>query len=93
MSAHLSKELRKKYGERSARVCVGDKVKVMRGQFKKKSGKVERVNMKRSVIFITGIEHTRKDGSRVLYPVAASKVLIEESKTDRRRFTEQKVGK
>ena len=38
LGARLSKTLQKKYGQRSARVCVGDKVRIVRGQFAKKQG-------------------------------------------------------
>ena len=41
VGAHLSRELRKKYGKRSASLRKGDNVKIMRGQFRNKSGKVE----------------------------------------------------
>ena len=40
VQVHLSKELRKKYNRRSISVRKGDKVKVMRGSFKKHEGKV-----------------------------------------------------
>ena len=36
MAAHLSKDLMKKYNRRSIRVRKGDKVILLRGQFKKK---------------------------------------------------------
>ena len=44
--AHLVKDLRLKYGKRNARVRVGDKVRVLRGTFKGREGKVERVDTK-----------------------------------------------
>jgi len=63
--SHLCEELRKKFKRRSLRVRVGDKVKVLRGQFKSKSGKVERIDTKKGRAFITGIESVKKDGSKV----------------------------
>ena len=42
MSAKLSKELRAKQNIRSVRVRTGDKVKILRGQFKGKTGVVEK---------------------------------------------------
>ncbi len=78
MRSHLSRELRKKYGVRSVRVRAGDKVKVLRGQFKKKSGKVERVDLKYGKLYVTGVEMLKKDGSKTLYPVDPSNVMIEE---------------
>lgn len=82
LSAHLSKELRTKYGSRSARVRVGDNVKVMRGQFKGKVGIIERVDSKTSSVYITKVEQVKKDGSKKLYPINASNLLILELKLD-----------
>ncbi len=89
--SHLSKELRVKFKTRSFRVRKGDKVKVLRGQFKGKMGKVENVNTKRQKIYITGVEQTKMDGSKALYPVNASNVMILElDSSDKRRFNEVK---
>ena len=44
MSCMLSKDLRKKYGKRSARVVEGDSVKVIRGEFNGVDGKVTKVS-------------------------------------------------
>ena len=62
--AHLSKELRKKYAKRSAGLRKGDSVKVMRGQFKNKSGKVEEVDVKKTEVYVSGVEIVKKDGTR-----------------------------
>ena len=40
LSANLSKDLRKKYGKRNLTLRKGDTVKVMRGKFRKKQGKI-----------------------------------------------------
>ena len=47
MSAHLSKELRKKHAKSSIQIRKGDSVKVMKGQFRGKSGKIERTDTKK----------------------------------------------
>lgn len=87
MRAHLSKDLQKRYGTRSMRVRSGDTVKVMLGDFKGKSGKVERVNVTDEKVYITGIELTKKDGTKVLRPIKPSNLLIESVDTDdKRRF-------
>ena len=46
MSVNLSKELRKKHGKRNAPVRKGDVVKIMRGKFKGKKGKIIEVKKK-----------------------------------------------
>lgn len=89
--SHLSKELRKKYLRRSLRVRIGDKVTVAAGQFRKKSGKVERINTEKCKVYITGIEAVKKDGSRALYPIHASNLVITElNLVDKRRIEVKK---
>ena len=76
MHVHLSKELRKKYGRRAIRIRKGDAVKIMRGQFKKKTGKVTDVNMIRKKVFVEGIQQIRKDGTKSFYPLEPSNLMI-----------------
>lgn len=76
LNSPLSEELRKKYQKRSLRVKTGDKVRVARGQFKGHTGKVERVNVKRTQIYIEKLDVTKKDGSKTFYPIHPSKVII-----------------
>ena len=86
-TSHLSKELRASLKKRSLRVRRGDKVKVLRGQFKGRTGTVERVDTRRMKIFITGLEFVKKEGRKVLYPVHPSKLLIQILDTnDKRRL-------
>ena len=80
--AHLSKELRKKYTKRSAGLRKGDSVKVMRGQFKNKSGKVEEVNVKQTEVYVTGVEIVKKDGTKVRYPIHPSNLMLMEMNMD-----------
>jgi large subunit ribosomal protein L24 len=85
--AHLSKELRAKHKRRSVRVKVGDKVKVMRGSFKNKSGKVERIDVKNKKVYVTGVEFAKRDGSKAQYPVHPSNLLVQElDLADKRRL-------
>ncbi len=86
VSSHLSKELRKKHGKRNLRVRRGDKVMVIRGEHKGKSGRVERVDLKKRKVYITGIEITRRDGTKVLLPFNPSKLIIQELAEEKRRF-------
>lgn len=76
--SHLSAELKKKYAKRSARVRKGDKVKIMRGQFKGKQGKVEKVDTKKEKVYITNISLQKRDGTKVSYPIHTSNLLIME---------------
>jgi len=86
-ASHLSKELRQKHKRRALRIKVGDKVKVMRGSFRNKTGKVERVNPREQKIYITGIEFAKRDGSKSLYPLHPSNLLVQElDLSDKRRM-------
>ncbi len=89
VSAHLSKDLRKKYGKRSANLRKGDNVRIMSGQFKNKSGKVEEVDLKKTNIFVSGMEIVKKDGTKVRFPIHPSNLMITELNMDDKRRTER----
>lgn len=76
LSAPLSKDLKKKYDVNSVRVRSGDTVTVLRGQFKGKSGAVDRVDVSREKIYVVGVETIKKDGAKSLYPIHASNVVV-----------------
>ncbi|MHC1579575.1 MAG: 50S ribosomal protein L24 [Candidatus Alkanophagales archaeon] len=76
LSAPLSKELREKYGRRSLPVRKGDTVRILRGDFKGKEGKVTAVDLKRGVIFVEGVVVAKADLSEVPRPVHPSNVMI-----------------
>lgn len=97
MSAHLSKELRKKYNRRSFPVRKEDKVKVMRGQFRGVIGEIELVNMKKLKVIVKGAEFKAKAGAAPRkYPLDASKLMIISlnlSDKSRMRALERKIKK
>ncbi len=94
MSAHLSKELREKYKRRSFPIKKGDKVKVMRGNYKGLEGKVVDVDYKNYRIFVEGATLKRNDGTTVLYPIHPSNVMIIElDLSDKAREEALKRGK
>ena len=78
VSANLSKEMRKKFGKRSAPVRKNDEVRVMRGKFKGKRGKVLRVMLKMQVIEVEGVQTKKLDGSKVNVKLRPSNVQIVE---------------
>jgi len=92
LSCHLNKQLRDKYKTRSIRVRVGDKVKIMRGQFKGREGKVEKVDVKKTKVYITKMEMQKKDGSKTLYPLDPSNLLIMEMETSDKKRLKHKAG-
>jgi large subunit ribosomal protein L24 len=76
MSAPLSKELRKKYKIKNIEVKKGDEVKIMRGKFRKKQGKISEVKLKKTRLSIEGIQRTKKDGTKIPVWFHPSKVKI-----------------
>ncbi len=90
LSAPLLKSLREKMHTRNIPVRKGDKIKVLRGQFKGKIGNVLRVDTKKYNVFVEGVELVRKNGAKVLYGIHPSKVMIIEVHEDKRRFKHMK---
>jgi len=93
LSAPLAPELREKYGFRSLPVRVGDKVQVLRGDFKGFEGKVLSVDRKKFRISIEGITREKVDGTTINVPIHPSKVMITELNLDdkwRRKIIERK---
>ena len=82
LSVNLSKELKTKYKKRNVPIVKGDSVKVMSGQFKKRTGKVSRVDYQNLKIYIEGIENIKKDGNKVQLPITPSNLMIITLKLD-----------
>ena len=82
MSAHLSPELREKYGRRSFPVRVGDRVKIMRGEFKGVEGKVTKVDRERQMVYVENVTTKKADGTTVQRPIHVSNVMITELNLD-----------
>jgi len=77
VAAHLSEELRKKYKKRSFAVRVGDKVKIMRGEFKGTIGAVEEIDTKRMKVKVAGAERQKGTGQPARkYPLDPSNLKI-----------------
>ena len=94
LSAPLSEELRAKYGFRTFPIRTGDRVRVMRGDFKGAEGRVMRVDRERGRIYVDAVTRTKADGTPVNIPIHASKVMIVEldlSDKWRRRALERKM--
>ena len=92
LRAPLSKDLRKKHSCRNVRVRTGDKVKVMRGQYKGAVGKVASVDVMRRTVFVTDVGVAKRDGSKALYPLAGSKLQVLELHLDAKRRREKLGG-
>jgi large subunit ribosomal protein L24 len=76
MGAPLSATLKKEYGFRSLPVRSGDTVKIMTGQFKGTEGKISKVSLIKTKVYVEGAAVKRADGSDAMYPIHASNVEI-----------------
>lgn len=91
MSANLSKDLRADIGKRSLPIRVGDKVQVVRGDFKGHEGKVKSIDAKRYKVTVEGVTLSKPDGNDVLLPIHPSNLMIIEAdlKDERRLNMEE----
>jgi len=78
LGSHLSKELRTKYKKRSMVIHTGDTVKIMCGKFEGKSGKVEKVHIKKCEVFVEGAQVTKANGQKSKVPLHPSNLMITE---------------
>ncbi|MBS3093328.1 50S ribosomal protein L24 [Candidatus Pacearchaeota archaeon] len=95
VSANFTKDLRKKYEKRNFPLRKGDVVKVMRGEFSGKSGKVDSVNYSDYRLSVEGIFRAKKDGTKVKMYFHPSKVQIRELNLEdgkRKTALERKMG-
>ena len=94
MTAHLSEDLKDRYGISRVPVKAKDKVLVLRGDFAYVQGEVVEVDLKRMRIHIDGVTVEKTDGRERYYPVHPSNVVITDLnlKDERRsRIIERKV--
>jgi len=87
LSANLSKELREKYNKRSFPLRKEDEVEIMRGEFKKKKGKINKISVKKIKVYINGITRKKVDGSDISIPIHPSNLkILELNLTDKKRL-------
>ena len=92
--APLSKDLRKKYSRRSARIMVDDTVNVIRGEYKGIKGKVSKISTTNSSIAIEGNKKEKLKGDKIDVYIHSSNVIITSLNTDDKRrikIVEQKT--
>jgi len=82
ISAPLSKDLRKKYSRRSARIMVDDTVNVIRGEYKGIKGKISKVSTTNSSIAIEGNKKEKLKGDKIDVYIHSSNVIITSLNTD-----------
>ena len=86
LSASVSKDLREKIGKKSLPVRSGDKVQVVRGDFKGHEGEVLSVDYGSYKVTVENITLSKPDGTVTFVPIDPSNMVIIEAdlKDDRR---------
>ncbi|WP_458454796.1 50S ribosomal protein L24 [Methanobrevibacter sp.] len=90
LSASLSKELREKVGTKSLPVRAGDKVRVLRGDFKEHEGEVLTVDYTSYKVTIEDVTLSKPDGTATFLPVDPSNLMIIEADLDDNRRIKNK---
>jgi large subunit ribosomal protein L24 len=88
LSVNLAKELRKKYGRRNIEVRKNDIVKIVRGKFKNKQGKVIMVTIKNPRMAIERNQTKKQEGSKANVKIHPSNLqIIELNLDDKKRIS------
>ncbi|KAJ3147058.1 60S ribosomal protein L26A [Geranomyces variabilis] len=85
MSAPLEKELREKHNCRSMPIRKDDEVKIVRGTYNGREGKVVTVYRKKWCIYIEKVTRDKVNGASTMIPIHPSKVVITKLKIDKDR--------
>ncbi|MDY6776926.1 MAG: 50S ribosomal protein L24, partial [Candidatus Nanohaloarchaea archaeon] len=86
LNAHLDDDLQDKVGTGSLPLREGDKVEVMRGDFRGSTGEVEEVDAEEQKIYVNGVERETVGGSETSIALRPSnlKITALELEDDRR---------
>jgi large subunit ribosomal protein L24 len=88
VSSTLSEELRKKYQKRSFPLRKGDNVEIMRGEYAKKTGKVNNIRLDKMKVTIENVQETKKDGTKRDISFDPSNLRIKELNLDDKKRKE-----
>ncbi|MDH3352958.1 MAG: 50S ribosomal protein L24 [Nanoarchaeota archaeon] len=95
MGSTLDKSLREKYGRRTIEVRKGDEVKIMRGKFKGKQGKVGTSDVQNCRIQIDGVQRSKAGGEKLItwFNPSNVKIIVLNTDDQRRLKSGKKVEK
>ena len=80
--APISKDLRKKYSRRSARIMLEDTIRVIRGEYKGIAGKVSKISTQSNSIAIEGNKKEKLKGDKIDVYIHTTNVIITALNTD-----------
>lgn len=93
LGSALSKDLRKKYAKRSARVVEGDSVTIVRGEFKGVDGKVSTVSVEKNSVAIEGVKKEKTKGDKFDVYIHTSNLIITSLNTEDKKRMVKLEGK
>ena len=76
LSWALSKDLRKKYGKRSARIVEGDTASIVRGEFTGVDGKVTKISIADRGVNIEGVKKEKLKGDKFDVYVHTTNIIL-----------------
>ena len=76
LSCSLSKELRKKYGKKSARIVEGDTAKIVRGEFSGVDGKITKISIPDRGVNIEGVKKEKLKGDKFDVYVHTTNIIL-----------------
>ena len=76
LSCALSKDLRKKYGKRSARIVEGDSARIIRGEFAGVDGKVTKISIANRGVNIEGVKKEKLKGEKFDVYVHTTNIVL-----------------
>ena len=76
LSCALSKDLRKKYGKRSARIIEGDTASIVRGEFAGVDGKVTKISIADRGVNIEGVKKEKLKGEKFDVYVHTTNIIL-----------------
>ncbi|KAF5357903.1 hypothetical protein D9756_001411 [Leucocoprinus leucothites] len=85
MSSGLSKDLRAKHNTRSLPIRKDDEVRIVRGKYKGREGKVTQVYRKKWVIHVDRVQRDKSNGASAPIGIHPSNVVITQIKLDKDR--------
>ena len=93
-SRSLTKTLRDEHKLRALPIKRGDEVKILKGKWKGKKGKVVQVYRRRSVIYVDKITREKQNGQSVFCPLKPSYCVIEKllENKDRKKTIERRAA-
>lgn len=94
IAGHLNEKLKKELGKRKVPLRKKDTVKIMRGTYKGKTGKIIDIDREKMKILIEKIIKKKSDGTEYNVPIDPSNIMaIELDRNDKKRFKNLKNKK